>query len=61
MISICTALFLRLKYNVMEKEKNCSDNDAENHITAESFDLIKLLGTGGCASVYLARDKLSDR
>ena len=44
----------------MEKEKNCSDNDAEN-ISSESFDFIKLLGTGGCASVYLARDKLSDR
>ena len=60
MIFVSTALFHRLKYNVMEKEKNCSDNDAEN-ISAESFDLIKLLGTGGCASVYLARDKLSNR
>lgn len=60
MIFVSTALFLRLKYNVMEKEKNCSDNDAEN-ISSESFDFIKLLGTGGCASVYLARDKLSDR
>lgn len=43
----------------MEKEKNWSGN-AEN-ISAESFDLIKLLGTGGCASVYLARDKVSER
>lgn len=60
MIFVSTALFHRLKYNVMEKEKNCSDNDAEN-ISSESFDFIKLLGTGGCASVYLARDKLSDR
>ena len=60
MIFVSTALFHRLKYNVMEKEKNCSDNDAEN-ISSESFDFIKLLGTGGCASVYLAREKLSDR
>lgn len=60
MIFVSTALFHRLKYNVMEKEKNCSDNDAEN-ISSESFDFIKLLGTGGCASVYLARDKLSNR